>query len=509
MKFVECCSAHDACAGLLQDGVQGHSVAFTELADFNEARRIFARDVKDSALHEIWEEGAKLFAGIHAKLARTPCRPSWLVSEMLDNLGGNRILSALTERLPNVDPQIRKAFEAVLEKLNTLSRVEFSPLAHEIRNSRIQDGRTMFVLSDMQFPDEVRLCLSEALGGLEWDISRPSGLRTMQKADRVFIFSPAWLLTYRGEEYLLRSPVASETHLLACRHEFAGEVRFSLLDESRLVISAGATSGSELHTHSPYEALPLQRDSRFRFKLSAESETWESGRKIMATPFRLGGGHGTYFSRDSHVWIANADFSQGSPLCSGVEKIAVDDLEAGDLVLMTTSGGGDMIPLVADMILADEAQRLRETQSRWKTALRIALHRIGSDEVAKRLKSLGALKATPTNLRNWCNPRSIGMENLDSDLRALLQLVGLESEFGSITDAVEKLRRAHQSAGVQLQKKLRGSLHGKDLKGAFERGSLEIRHGTGPAKTVFLVEERGNEQEIPEEWEGELRELDD
>ena len=64
MKFVECCSAHDACAGLLQDGVQGHSVAFTELADFNEARRIFVRDVKDSALHEIWEEGAKLFAGI-------------------------------------------------------------------------------------------------------------------------------------------------------------------------------------------------------------------------------------------------------------------------------------------------------------------------------------------------------------------------------------------------------------------------------------------------------------
>jgi len=132
MKFVECCSAHDACAGLLQDGVQGHSVAFTELAGFNEARRIFVRDVKDSALHEIWEEGAKLFAGIHAKLARTPCRPSWLVSEMLDNLGGNRILSALTERLPNVDPRIRKAFEAVLEKLNTLSRVEFSPLAHEI-----------------------------------------------------------------------------------------------------------------------------------------------------------------------------------------------------------------------------------------------------------------------------------------------------------------------------------------------------------------------------------------
>lgn len=509
MKFVECCSAHDACEGLLKSGVQGHSVSFSELADFNEARRIFARDVKDSSLHEIWEDGAKLFAVIHAKLARTPCRPRWLVPEIVVNRGGNRIISALTERLPNVDPRLRRAFEAVLEKMNALTLVEINPLAQEIRTSCIQDGRTIFVLSDMQFLEEVRLCLSEAAADAEWNISRPSGLRTMHKADRVFIFSPVWLLKYRAEEHLLRSPVAGETHILACRHEFSGEVQLSLLDDSTLVKVAGAVGEVVVDTNSVYEVVSTQRESRFRFKVSAESEAWESGRTIMATPFRLGRGHGTFFSRESHVWIANADFSQGSPLCSGVEKITADDLEPGDLVLMTTSGGGDMIPLVADMILGDEAQRLRDTQSRWKTALRIVLHRRGSDEVAKHLKSLGALKATPANLRNWCNPRSIGMENLDSDLRALLQFVELESEFDAITDAVERLRRAHQSAGVQLQKKLRGSLHGKELKGVFERGWLEIRHGSGPAKTVFLVEERGNEQEIPEEWEGQLRELDD
>ena len=48
-----------------------------------------------------------------------------------------------------------------------------------------------------------------------------------------------------------------------------------------------------------------------------------------------------------------------------------------------------------------------------------------------------------------------------------------------------------------------------DLSEAFRQGELEIRHGDGPAKTVFLVEERGEEEEIPEEWEGELRDIDE
>ena len=100
------------------------------------------------------------------------------------------------------------------------------------------------------------------------------------------------------------------------------------------------------------------------------------------------------------------------------------------------------------------------------------------------------------------------MENL-VDLRALLQLVGMETEFDCVADAIGKLRRAHASAGFQLQRKLRDSLYGRDLSGVFEKGLLELKGDGGAAKTVFLVEERGSEEQIPMEWEGDIRDVEE
>jgi hypothetical protein len=510
MNFTECCEAYDATAAMLVNGVKGHSVLFNELADFNDARTKFAKDLKDLSLQDaLWEKARKLFAEVHAKLARSPYRPSWLISELLENRGKSQIISELQSRLPNVDPSIRSSFEHVLSKLNQLRCVEANPLCQEIAQWHLAAGKIMFVLEEMQFIDEARSCLAGAVEGAEWEMARPSFLRNMQKADCVVVFAPAWLLKYHSEEYLLRAPVTANTHLLACRHEFGGEVMLSLLDDKTSLTVVGETVHLDLAVHASYEAVPPRRESHFRLRAPHESESWESGKKVLAIPFKLGGGRGTFFCRDSKVWIVNTESIHGNHRCSGVDQIDVENLEPGDLVLMTTSGGGDMIPVVADMILGNEAAKLRETQARWKAALRIALSRTSTSEVAADLKRLGAQKATSVNLRNWCNPRTLGMENLGTDLRALLQLIGLEAELENVAGAIEKLRRAHKVAGFHLQRRLRDSLQGKDLRGLFEEGFLEIRGDGGAAKTVFLVEERGSEQEIPEEWEGEIRDVDE
>lgn len=510
MNFTECCQSYDATTELLANGVKGHSVLFSELADFNDARTRFAKELKDLSLQDVlWEKARKLFAEIHAKVARSPYRPSWLISELLENRGKFQIISELRSRLPNVDPSIRRSFEHVLSKLAQLRCVEANPLCEEITQWHLAVGRIVFVLEEMQFIDEARSCLAQAVSGKKWEMVRPSCLRNMQKADCVIIFAPAWLLKYHSEEYLLRAPATGDTHLLACRHEFGGEVMLSLLDDKSPLPMAGETVNLDLAVHASYEALPPRRESHFRLRAPHESENWESGKKILAIPFRLGGGRGTFFCRDSKVWIATTESIHGTYVCLGVEQIDAENLEPGDLVLMTTSGGGDMIPVVADMILGNEAEKLRETQSRWKAALRTALSRTSPTEVASQLMRLGAQKATPINLRNWCSPRTLGMENLSADLRALLQLVGLETEFDNVARAIEKLRSAHQVAGFQLQRKLRDSLQGQDFRGLFEEGFLEIRGDGGAAKTVFLVEERGSEQEIPAEWEGEIRDVDE
>jgi hypothetical protein len=101
------------------------------------------------------------------------------------------------------------------------------------------------------------------------------------------------------------------------------------------------------------------------------------------------------------------------------------------------------------------------------------------------------------------------MENLEVELRALLQFIRMEHEYENIADAIEKLRRAHTSAGFHLQQKLLASLYGKDFSVLFEKGWLEIRGDGGAAKTIFLVEERGREQEIYEEWEGYIRDVEE
>jgi hypothetical protein len=510
MTFSECCEAYSSSAKLLANGVIGHSVIFNELADFNSARLNLSKALKESSLQDHhWELARKLFAEIHAKIARSPYRPSWLISELLDRRGKAQIICQLRTRLPNVDPYIAKTYEHVLRKMDQLRLIEANPLCREIAKSCFSGGKTLFVLEEMQFIEEAHSCLAEAVKNEEWEMVRPSSLRRVQCADRVVIFGPVWLLKCRGEEYLLRAPIIGDTHLLACRHEYGGEVKLSLLDDNTSLTVVGEKSHSDLRENESHEALPPRRESRFRLKGSSEIETWESGRKILAIPFRFGGGRGTFFSRESPVWIANAELINGIPLCSGVDMIDADSLEPGNLVLMTTSGGGDMIPVVADMILGDEAQKLRETQSRWKAALRMALYRTDAIEVSAQLKRLGAQKASPSNIRNWCSPRSIGMESFDADLRALLQLIGMEVEYDNITDAIEKLRSAHTSAGFQLQRKLRASLHGKDFTGVFEKGWLEIRGDGGAAKTVFLVEERASEEEIPEEWEGDIRDVEE
>lgn len=508
MSFIDTIIAYENSERLTKSGVKGHLVAFPQLAEFDASRRRLVKVIKDSAMHEVWDDGLKIFNTIHAKLARTPCRPSWLVNEMLTARGGSRVLEGLKRRLPSVDSGARTAFEDLCDRLDGLKYVEINPLLEEIRNVRNLEGRILFILRDFRLWEEVKNCLAEVLDGNDWEIVKPSSLRSQQRANRLFIFGPPWYIGYRNEGYLLRAPAAAEVHIIGCEHEFVGDVAHSLLGPEKNIIIHKRKHAPPTGMPWDFEPIsPVQRGG-FHLKGSTETRIWESGKKVTAIPFRLGGSHGTFLGKESTAWVVTADCSGSSPICSGVERIPVDELEPGGMVLLTTSGGGDMIPVVADMILR-RSRQIRGLQTAWKAALLARVESDGLGIVSSHLKSLGAQKASVTNLKNWCNPRSIGMENLDTDLMAVLKLIGMEARYDDVVSGIVALRGAHQSAGAKLQKKLRESLLKSDLTEVFRQGYLEIKHGDGPAKTVFLIEERGDEADIPEEWEGELTEIED
>jgi hypothetical protein len=354
---------------------------------------------------------------------------------------------------------------------------------------------------------EVNSCLEGVLSAADWELVRPSGLRNVNIPGTLVIFGPAWYLSHRGEDYLVRSPAATEVHLVACEHEFGGRIKKSLVEDCGEITISGFEGGREQKDSSTFEPLPAFQPGGLRFKDPSETKIWESGKVLPAIPFRLGGNLGTYLGRDSEIWTVIPDNSGSIPVCSTVEKLSVDDLEPGALILMTTRGGGDMIPFVADMILRGSSQ-IRAMQEMWKGLLVEQVVKKGINQVAFELAELGAQKATPANVKNWCNPRSIGMKNLEVDLIAVLKIIGREGAYNVVARGIRELRSAHHSAGAQLQRRLRDSLRGKDLTEVFRKGQMEFGNASGPAKTVFLVEERGMEAEVPVEWEGEFREID-
>jgi len=108
MRLEDCTKAHQASECLIKNGIKGHPVAFKELADFDAARRKLSCLINNGSMHASWEEGAKLFSILHAKLARTPCRPSWLVNEMLNSFGRRQLLEHLEKRSDSVDAPVEQ-----------------------------------------------------------------------------------------------------------------------------------------------------------------------------------------------------------------------------------------------------------------------------------------------------------------------------------------------------------------------------------------------------------------
>lgn len=508
MNLKECTRAYNNSETVINSGVKFFTAGFTELARFNEARKRFASAVNNSGMHEDWEKGAMLFSFAHAKLARTPCRPSWLVNELLKNQGGEDILERLKKRAASVDPHIRDTFHELEAGFNDISKIGESPLLAEVKKAVPTDRKTVFVLRDLKLWQEVEKCLGDIISRDFFELVKPSGLREHQQAERLCIFGPPWYLNYRNEQFLLRAPAAPKVIMIGCAHEFQGRIMISGLTDKLHISPALSRTEQKNENLSDFEPFTTIQSGQLRFKDSESSRAWETGKTVEAWPFKLGSSFGTYFNCESKVWIVLVQNVKGMPTCIGVEKIDVEDLEPGHLILMTTHGGGDMIPAVADMILP-QSQQIRQFQTQWKKALLAEIEEHGIAQVVGYLKRHGATKATIPNVRNWVNPRSLGMENLDKDLKAVLELVGLGARHKKIKDGIVALRGAHQSAGAQLQKRLRESLADMKLSGVFKEGFMEVKHGNGPAKTIFLIEERGAPEDVPVEWEGEIRELDE
>jgi hypothetical protein len=158
------------------------------------------------------------------------------------------------------------------------------------------------------------------------------------------------------------------------------------------------------------------------------------------------------------------------------------------VVILRTSGGGDLIVPLADEILGADASRLRDLQHMWKGKLaNWVLSQGGVSRAAAELERMGSPRAYPHNLQNWLGERSLRPDDPD-DWHTIMRVTSLEDRTAEIWQAMGKIRSAHRAAGKSLGRRLREMADTADLGGLLTTGRQTFTELHGGSLTAFRVE---------------------
>jgi hypothetical protein len=169
-------------------------------------------------------------------------------------------------------------------------------------------------------------------------------------------------------------------------------------------------------------------------------------------------------------------------------RVDVADLEPGHVIILRTSGGGDLIVPIADEILGDQAPALRELQHRWKAGLRgWVRQRWTIGRAVAELRRAGCARANPQNLQNWLGERSLRTEDR-RDWQVLMAAASLDAEAETIWRAMGRLHSAHSEAGMSIGRRLRDMANTKPLDTLLASGSQVFELARGGSVTAFRIE---------------------
>jgi hypothetical protein len=128
-----------------------------------------------------------------------------------------------------------------------------------------------------------------------------------------------------------------------------------------------------------------------------------------------------------------------------------------------TSGGGDFIAPLADLILGNLSAKRREQQAEWKKQLAAtASQRFGNlsrRELAARIVSelrsqgWGRSEIRTANVHYWLSSKCISPRKAD-DFAAIMNFAGLHDKTMELWAAMNEIDRAHKRAGFLIRRML-------------------------------------------------------
>ena len=308
----------------------------------------------------------------------------------------------------------------------------------------------------------------------------------LRELGRLTIVGP--LYWYKEHQYVVTSPRAAQIVVLKWAWYRERLPPTASLEGSRG--AAGVRMRPAPPMRSAFEVAPEDERTAVDWtsvtrQLASSSDT-EGSEPVLARPAILAGEYAVLLPEDGDrlVWLLDPY----APAEHRVAKVDVGDLEPGHVIILRTSGGGDLIVPIADEILGDEAPRLRERQRRWKTRLRSwVMQQETISEAVAELRRRGCARASPQNIQNWLAEQSLRTWDR-ADWDVLMDVASLSQEADVIWQAMASLQGAHIQAGRSIGRRLREMANTSPPDELLRSGRQVFALEKGGSVTAFRIE---------------------
>lgn len=193
----------------------------------------------------------------------------------------------------------------------------------------------------------------------------------------------------------------------------------------------------------------------------------------------FGNGEGAYLPADGRALEVSDLIGFGTG--EGERRVPVQDLDAGDIIVLRTAGTDeDDVERLADQLMQkDRKPTLRQTALDWKSLLAEVLRKKGPQFVAASVLQHGGRVGAPAYLSNWAGHEVMAPQRFETFQALLLSILPFAAE--PVSDfrahilrrwgAVEELKSYHHRAGQQIRQALLAKIrtHSKSGGMAFDR----------------------------------------
>jgi len=306
---------------------------------------------------------------------------------------------------------------------------------------------------------------------------------------------------------LLNCSYGEVTESVAYDREYIVSPRENMLSVGSKTFRTGKEPSSEINTQegqdsiSDWEKRGYWESFRSRYGIKEISDS-NLQHVVKARLIILPGNKIVYLRDDSKVINLMGVIGEGVSYIRQIRKFPrtlVGDLCEGDLIVLRTSGSGDYLLDVVDMLIRKSGcYDLKEIALGWKSHLSEALRKEGPLKVFNYLKDKGHDFCSPMYLWEWTTNHVIGPAN-DSkffELVAILDDLGYLPEGTDVVQyaeekwsAMKELKRFHQRAGAYIRKELMD-----EIKRVLESGapigdslSLNLKGVSSGTLSVFRV----------------------